>query len=197
MMKTALMLSSALPLAIVFLCLTPGCRWRTGGPLSAPGVRIALPAGFTASGINLQVQSGYQPEHRYVLRPLYSLEGHLHNKIIHIPIGFGLAAMFLSLLALWRPEYQPGVRWLVLVAAVGAVAAVAAGLHQAVTMEGGSKDWVIGIHKTLGITTMLVLWIWAATQWIRPFRRWSIFVGVTATLLILITGFYGGVLAHG
>ncbi|MGA9119116.1 MAG: hypothetical protein WB699_07085 [Bacteroidota bacterium] len=142
-------------------------------------------------------QSEVQQQRSYVLRPMYSLEGHLHNKIIHVPIGFGLAAIFLSILGLRWQEYQPGVRWLVLIAAIGAIAAFITGSNQAVALEGGSKDWVINIHRILGITTACFLWLWAASFWIRPLRRWSLFVGLLTTLLILGTGFFGGVIAHG
>ena len=144
-----------------------------------------------------QKSEDLQPRHEFALKFWHSLTGHLHNKAVHIPIGFGLAAFFLSTLALRWHEYQPGVRWLVLVAAMGATAAFITGTAQAMNLEGGSKDWVIDIHRALGITTMSVLWLWAATFWIRPLRRWSWFAGLVAASLITITGFYGGVLAHG
>lgn len=181
-------------IAFIFLALLTA---DSAAATAWPGGDARASAGVSAISLRLQSESGYQPQRRYVLRPLYSLEGHLHNKLIHLPIGFGLAAMFLSVLSLRWPEYQPGVRWLVLVAAIGAVAAIMTGLNQAVALEGGSKDWVIDIHRTLGITTACFLWIWSASFWIRPLRRWSVYVGLLTTLLIVVTGFFGGVIAHG
>jgi len=136
-----------------------------------------------------------QPE--YVLKPWRSLRGHMHNKTIHVPIGFGLAAFFLSLVARRRKEIEPGIRWLVLVAAIGSVAAYATGTNQATLLEGGSKDWVIELHEWLGMATAASLWAWAAMFWVQPLKRWAFWAGIVATALIFVTGFFGGVLAHG
>ena len=133
----------------------------------------------------------------YALKLWRSLNGHLHNKLIHVPIGFGLSAFFLSLLSLrWR-EYEPGVRWLVVLAALGSVAAYLTGSQQAVSLEGGSKDWVISLHRTLGILTMTSLCVWAIVLWLPRIKRWSIFAAILSCGLLLVTGFFGGILAHG
>lgn len=136
-------------------------------------------------------------DHMYVLKPWLSLRTHLHNKAIHVPIGFALSAYLLSLLSYRWKEVQPAVRWLVLVAALGAVAAYVTGTNQAALLEGGSKDWVIEIHERLGITTGIMLWVWAGCCWIKPMRRWANIPGTLAVLLVTVTGFFGGVLAHG
>ena len=133
----------------------------------------------------------------YVLKPWRSLRGHLHNKIIHVPIGFALSAFFLSLLALRWNEIEPAIRWLVLVAALGAFFAYLTGTSQAEALEGSSKDWVIEVHERLGISTALLLWVWAVSFWVRPLKRWSLVFGVLVVILITVTGFFGGVLAHG
>ena len=133
----------------------------------------------------------------YVLKPWRSLRAHLHNKIIHIPIGFALSGFFLSLIALrWR-EVEPAVRWLVLVAAIGSLCAYLTGSNQAALLEGGSKDWVIQLHQKLGIATALVLWVWTVTCWVRRLNRWSFLIGGIAVTLLTFTGFFGGVIAHG
>ncbi len=133
----------------------------------------------------------------YVLKLWHSLTGHLHNKIIHVPIGFGLSAFFLSLLSLrWR-EYEAGIRWLVPLAALGAIAAFVTGTQQAMALEGGSKDWVIALHRTLGILTLTSLCAWALVLWLPRIKRWSFLAAVVSCGLLLVTGFFGGILAHG
>lgn len=136
-------------------------------------------------------------EPAYILKPWRALLGHLHNKVIHVPIGFAMSAFFLSLLALRWSELQPAIRWLVLVAALGSFVAYLTGTNQAAMLEGGSKDWVIEIHENLGIATACALWVWAASFWIRPLKKWAILFGVLAMLLVVVTGFFGGVLAYG
>lgn len=133
----------------------------------------------------------------YVLRPWRALRGHLHNKIVHVPIGFGMSAFLLCLLGLRRPEMQPAIRWLVLLAALGAVGAYFTGTSQAGALAGGSKDWVVDLHEKLGIATATVLWMWAASFWFRPLKRWTFIAGAVAMSLIVVTGFFGGILAHG
>lgn len=133
----------------------------------------------------------------YVLKPWRALRGHLHNKIIHVPIGFAMSAFLLLLLALRRAEFQPAIRWLVLVAALGALAAYITGTSQAAVLEGGSRDWVIELHERLGIATAILLCAWAGSLWIRPLRKWAFLAGVVVMGLLVVTGFFGGVLAHG
>ncbi len=152
--------------------------------------------GDTATNAD-QGDEGGSSQHRYRLRYWHSLEGHLHNKIIHVPIGFGLAACFLSILALRWPEHTAGIRWLVLLAALGGIAAYFTGSHQALALEGGSKDWIIDLHRTLGITTASFLCLWAVSVWVASLRKWSVYLGILATVLLFVTGFFGGILAHG
>ena len=136
-------------------------------------------------------------QHEYVLKPWRALRAHLHNKIIHVPIGFALSGFLLSLIALrWR-EVEPAIRWLALVAALGSIVAYLSGSSQAAFLEGGSKDWVIQLHQKLGIATAALLWIWTASCWIRRFNRWSIVFGGLVVILIIATGFFGGIIAHG
>jgi uncharacterized membrane protein len=133
----------------------------------------------------------------FVLKPWRALRSHLHNKVIHVPIGFAMSAFLLSILAFRWPELHPAIRWLVLVAALGSVAAIVTGSSQATALEGSSKDWVISIHRQLAIASAGTLWIWVAVLQARRTKRWAFLVGLAAILLLLVTGFFGGVVAHG
>ncbi len=187
------MTRSTIGLALMLIVVPLGL----GQAAEAPKQESATPL----YGDTSRTASGTQPaeirQREYVLRVWHSATGHLHNKLIHIPIGFGLSAFLLSLLALRWKEYAPAIRWLVLVAALGSIAAFLTGTQQAVALEGSSKDWVVSLHRTLGISTMISLCVWAVFQWVTPLRRWSIILGVLASLLIFVTGFFGGILAHG
>lgn len=133
----------------------------------------------------------------YAIKPWRSLRGHLHNKIIHVPIGFSLAAFLLSLLSFRSKDLEPAVRWLVLVAALGALAAYVSGGGQAEEFEGGAKEWVVEIHERLGIATACALWVWTISLWVAPLKRWAFPIGLLAVVLLLATGFFGGIVAHG
>jgi pimeloyl-ACP methyl ester carboxylesterase len=140
--------------------------------------------------------SSAEPSQEFVLKPWRALRSHLHNKIIHVPVGFSLSAFFLSLLALKKPELQPAIRWLVLIAALASLAALITGSNQAAAYEGGSKEWVVQLHRELGIAAAVSLWIWCAVHWLRSFREWAFSAGVLAVLVLIAAGFFGGVIAH-
>jgi uncharacterized membrane protein len=133
----------------------------------------------------------------YVIRPWRSIRNSLHNKVIHIPIGFALSAFFLLLVSRFKPDVFPAVRWLILVAALGAIAAYFTGTNQAEAFEGSSKEWVVEWHERLGIATAITLWLWAGLSWVPPFKKPAFVVGCIVVLLIVVTGFFGGVIAHG
>jgi len=180
---------------LLVLLLTPLSNFAIGSAYQP------APAGSDSSA-SQQSASVSKPEeqfapHPYTLKVWHSLEGHLHNKIIHLPIGFGLAAVFLTLLSLRWHEYEPAIRWLVVIAAIGAVAAFVTGTRQAAALEGGSKDWVIQLHRALGISTMTVLCGWAIVAWLPRLKRWSLLLAILSSALLFITGFFGGILAHG
>ncbi len=123
---------------------------------------------------------------------------HVHNKIVHIPIGLGLAAFQLTLISFWRKEAQVGIRWLVLVAALSSVAAAATGLSQAsVFLEEESKGWVVELHRNLGIATGALLWVWTVFSFRRSLQRFALAVAILVLCSMMAAGYFGGVLAHG
>jgi len=142
-------------------------------------------------------QPSSEAEQPYVLRPLAVLSEHIHNKVVHAPIGLALAAVILSLAGIRRKEFLGGVRWLVLLASVSSVVAIVAGLGQAGVFDEESKRWVIELHQRLGIATGGLLWLWTLFSFRRSLQRFAWIVGILVLCLILITGFFGGILAHG
>jgi len=49
-------------------------------------------------------------EQPFVFEPLKAAREHPHNKLIHVPVGFALAAFAVSLLSVRRKELQPAAR---------------------------------------------------------------------------------------
>ncbi|OGU32521.1 MAG: hypothetical protein A2X67_12805 [Ignavibacteria bacterium GWA2_55_11] len=132
----------------------------------------------------------------FVLEPWEALREHLHNKLVHFPVGFALAAFVVSLVSLRRTELQSAVRVLGFIAATGSLFAYFTGVAQAPTFAGSPQEWVVDVHRWLGISTAVTLWVWAAFESLRPLRRFALLVGCVVVLLVLITGFFGGILAH-
>jgi uncharacterized membrane protein len=157
--------------------------------------RVVQDSVQTAQSISMNHEQ--QPEEPYQLDVAEALTVHLHNKMIHVPIGLALAAFLLSLLKFKLPELQAGARWLVLLAAIGGVAAYFTGIAQADVFEGVYKGWIVALHQKLGVATIFLIWVWTLFEFLRPLKKYAVVVGVIVVLLILVTGFYGGILAHG
>jgi uncharacterized membrane protein len=147
------------------------------------------------SSTDSEGRSSSSPQRSYVLNVMRSVRGHMHNKSVHIPIGFSIAA-FVLLIAR-RGKVDQGIRILVLLAAVGAIVSIFSGLQQSVVYDGGTKDWVIEVHERLGITTLVLLLIWTAVTWITALHRWALSLGILIMVAVVVTGFFGGVIAHG
>ena len=122
---------------------------------------------------------------------------HPHNKLVHFPLGVAVAAALLLLLGRRRPGFDAAGRCLVWFAALGGLAAYLTGRIQKQAFEGEPKEWLARLHERWGLATAIVLVAWALLTLWKPGRRHAWLLGIVAAALVLITGFYGGVVAHG
>ena len=122
---------------------------------------------------------------------------HIHNKIIHFPIAFAVGAFILTLVGFKEDKYEIGIKWLVVLAGLAAIIGYFSGIAQEEAFEGTAKEWVIEIHETMGIVSLITIWIWAVFLYAKPLKKYAWIVGLVLTLIILITAAYGGMLAHG
>ncbi|MGH7729622.1 MAG: DUF2231 domain-containing protein [Candidatus Eiseniibacteriota bacterium] len=134
----------------------------------------------------------------FVMPPLRdALLDHVHNKIVHFPLALGVAAAFLLLVALRRPQLEAAGRWLVWLAALGGVAAYISGRLQEQAFEGEPKEWLVDLHEKWGLATAITLVVWALLTLWKPARKLVWLWGLVAAALALVAGFYGGIVAHG
>jgi len=96
-----------------------------------------------------------------------------------------------------RPELDVAGRWLVWFAALGGIAAYFTGRIQEEAFEGEPKEWLVHLHGRWGTATAIALVVWALLTLWKPARKHAWLWGLVAAVLVLITGFYGGVVAHG
>ncbi len=120
---------------------------------------------------------------------------HLHNKIIHFPLALGLSASVLILFARKRPEMLFTIRILLIVAALFAVAAYFTGKAQEEPFEKGEMHEFLEFHQWFGIASGICLWAGViisskAKNLLMPYA-------VLQLILLSVTGFLGGILAHG
>lgn len=134
----------------------------------------------------------------FVMPPMReALLEHPHNKIVHFPLALALAAALLLLLGRRRPELDAAGRWLVWFAALGGIAAYFTGRIQEEAFDGEPKEWLVHLHEKWGLATAIVLVVWALLTLWKPARKRAWLWGLVAAALVLITGFYGGTVAHG
>lgn len=120
----------------------------------------------------------------------------LHNKIVHFPLALGLAAAVFFMIAPRWPAYEPASRLLLIAAALAAVAAFFSGRAQEEQFDDSPFHSVVELHEKFGIATAITLWSGVAlTFWARA-RRFLPLYGILLVLLLVGTGFLGGVLSH-
>jgi len=122
---------------------------------------------------------------------------HIHNKIIHFPIAFVVAGFIFTLLGFKRREILDLVSVLVFLAGLFGILAYLTGVSQGSAFENTSKEWVVETHRNLGIATVISIWVWFLFLSVKKLKKISWVIGVIALILVLIAGFYGGILAHG
>jgi uncharacterized membrane protein len=122
--------------------------------------------------------------------------GNLHNKVIHFPLALGLAAAVILIIAPRWPSYEPAARLLLIAAALAAVAAFFSGRAQEDQFDDSPFHSVVELHEKFGIASGITLWTGVAlTFWMRA-RRLMPLYGILLLLLLVCTGFLGGVLSH-
>lgn len=122
---------------------------------------------------------------------------HLHNKLVHFPIVLAPLALLGLILSRSRPEIAGLARVLVWLAALSAGAALWAGLAQASDFQGEPKEWLVSVHRTLGIATTVALALAGfSAQW-RETRRHAWVLALLAVILVSVGAYLGGLVSHG
>ncbi len=128
--------------------------------------------------------------------PRAALEQHLHNKIVHFPFALGVTGAVLLLLSYRWPQFGPGARLLLVIAALTAWVAVRSGIAQREDLEGGELQVWLDRHETAGKWTAAALTLTAGLALVKRARPIHWLLALLAIALLSWTGFLGGILAH-
>jgi uncharacterized membrane protein len=128
--------------------------------------------------------------------PAVALTQHLHNKVVHFPFALGLMGAILLLLSYRWPQFGPGARLLLVVAALTAWIAVRSGIAQEEDLEGGELQIWLDRHELAGKWTAAVLTLTAALALVPRARPIHWLLALLVMGLLSLTGFLGGILAH-
>jgi uncharacterized membrane protein/YHS domain-containing protein len=136
-----------------------------------------------------------------------SFVGRFHPIIVHFPIALLLVALLAEVLfmATGRPVFASATRFLLPLAALGAVTAALLGWAAASGAHFPAElDEVLDTHGDLGLNVAIfsvavaILREWDERRPGHKWLRWLYRVGLFATaVLVGVTGYYGGVLVYG
>ena len=121
---------------------------------------------------------------------------HMHNKIVHFPVAFGIAGVFFIFLASKWPQYESSAKVMWLLGGILAVAAYFTGIAQEKPFHGTNLAEILELHEKLGISTAISLWTGFAILMLPKLKRFGRLWAIIVLVLISVTAFYGGVLAH-
>jgi uncharacterized membrane protein len=122
---------------------------------------------------------------------------HFHNKIIHFPLALGITASILIFFAKRRSEMIPVIRILLIGAALFAVAAYFTGKAQEEPFEHSEMKEVVEWHERTGIISAILLWLGIFVVSSQRARSFMQIYAVLQLIALSLTGFFGGILAHG
>jgi uncharacterized membrane protein len=143
-------------------------------------------------------QGGGGPQAPYVMPPLGdALFSDLHNKIIHFPIVLGLLGALLVLVAWRKPQYETIAFWVVWFALLSTLAAYFSGLAQSTEFLHRPKRWIMETHMRFGIGLAFAECVWLLALLRRRTHGLAAVMSFIVAGLVLVTGFLGGLVAHG
>jgi len=189
-------------------------RVRIRGPISAGTLLVALMLGGLASAHEHHTPAppttvappGSEdaapaddvrpPAEPLEIDPRAALTQHLHNKVVHFPLALGLSGAVLLLLAYRWPQFGPGARLLLVVAALTAWVAVRSGIAQREDLEGGELQLWLDRHELAGKWTAAAVTLAAALALLKQARPIHWLLALLVMGLLGWTAFLGGILAH-
>ncbi len=121
---------------------------------------------------------------------------HLHNKLIHFPIALCFLSFLFLIISFKYPEFEKSARITLLISAFFTIPVYFSGENQIKNFEKDVNKWLAETHEQLGIFTIISIWLWLFVSNIKGMKKIALFIGILTVILISITAFYGGILAH-
>ncbi|MEW6701144.1 MAG: hypothetical protein AB1298_00350 [Bacteroidota bacterium] len=147
-------------------------------------------------GMTQEEMNPPKAEEKFELKPFEATFQHLHNKVIHFPIVIGVFAFLFSVMHLkWKNQD----RVILIMVAAGFLFSIVAyftGNSQSEPFIGTGKEWVVNLHRNFGISVLALYFIWLLFLFIAKIKKYAWIIGAILFLIVSITGFLGGVIAH-
>ncbi|MBU1100578.1 MAG: hypothetical protein KKA84_09255 [Bacteroidetes bacterium] len=121
---------------------------------------------------------------------------HIHNKLVHFPIALIYAAIFFTLLGIRKNDFIKTIKILLILTMISISMVVLSGLNQTDPFLGNSKEWIVNIHRNVGIITTVFTGFWLGSLFIKLSKWHVLVIGIITVLLISSAAFMGGILSH-
>jgi len=131
----------------------------------------------------------------YVIDYFLALREHLHNKTVHFTIALTLAGILFTFLNFKWHNFELTIKILALLSAISGLLAYFTGLNQAKVFLDEPIYWVVNLHRNLGIITGILLIVWSIFLFNKKLNKYSWIIALVLFIMVLITGFYGGIVA--
>lgn len=134
---------------------------------------------------------------QYSLLSVSEFIGHLHPLLVHLPIGILLmACLFIFLSRKDRfAHLQPAIDMILLLGMISSIASCVTGI-----LLSGSGDYdevLVSRHQWMGISVAVVSVVIFMLRRKSKQQKLQLFLAISLTLLIFVTGHLGGSLTHG
>ncbi len=162
-----------------------------GDTIAVNGVAI------TDSSIHLLKEEEHSEEdEEFKLTIEDALFEHIHNKIIHFPIAFIVLGFLFTLFEFKYQKFDLAIKIMIILTVLFSAAAFVTGNIQMEAFEETPKDWLVHLHRIFGIITFSVSVLWTLFLYNNKLKKYAWAIALLAFLIVSVTGFLGGVLAH-
>lgn len=120
---------------------------------------------------------------------------HFHNKTVHFTVALALVAFLFTVLNFKWKQFGSTIKIHVVLAALSSIIAAFTGLNQAKVFYGEPIEWLVILHRNIGIAASVSLVIWAVILFIKKVEKYAWVIGLLLLILISLEGFYGGIIA--
>ena len=179
-------------------------KTATPEPRTSAAIQISETISPTKSGdVHQTSSSSPHPghDHEAIAGPSSwskALWGHWHHKVIHFPLALGVFAALLLIAGLKWNFCYPVAGVALGIAFVFGVAAYFSGQTMLADFSETSPYLpLVERHRQLGIASIVFLGLGAIGVWFKRIQTWMWIYGLILIILLSVTGFYGGWIAHG
>lgn len=125
---------------------------------------------------------------------------HMHNRVVHFPIGFSAGALIFEVLSFFNPSFQSSSHIMIGLCAISSFVSYLTGQKASESLqkkeEFKSKKETLQTHEALGFTLFIISSITFITKFIQKLKTFSSLLVFLCAIISFLSGYTGGTLSH-